>query len=302
MSNGFVKSPQISIEMKILVLGATGMLGCTLFRVLSNEPHFEVFGTVRSNECLRFFSKIQAPRIITGINAENTDSLLQAYQIARPQVVINCIGLIKQLADGNNPLRAIAINARLPHQLSELCKLTDSRLIHISTDCVFSGNKGDYSESDTPDAKDVYGRSKLLGEVDEPHTLTVRTSMIGHELVSNRSLLEWFLAQNNSVKGFNKAIFSGLPVLELSHVIKNLILNRQYLSGLYHVAGFPISKYELLQLIATTYNKAIDIIQDDSLVIDRSLNAARFNQATGYQPPKWPELIQRMHEFSLATL
>jgi len=287
--------------MKILVLGITGMLGSTLFRVLSNDNRFEVFGTVRSSECLRFFTKSYTPRIISGINAENTDSLLQAYQIARPQVVINCIGLIKQLADGNNPLRAIAINARLPHQLSELCKLTDSRLLHISTDCVFSGNKGNYSESDAPDAKDVYGRSKLLGEVDEPHTLTVRTSMIGHELVSNRSLLEWFLAQKDPVKGFNKAIFSGLPVLELSHVIKNLILNRQNLSGLYHVAGFPISKYELLQLIATTYNKSIDIIQDDSLVIDRSLNAARFNQATGYQPPKWPELIQQMHEFSLAT-
>lgn len=287
--------------MKMLILGVTGMLGSAVFRSLFRDSNLEVFGTVRQVDQVKYFSTVQAKNILTGINAESYHCLIKAFTQVRPDVVINCIGLIKHIADGNNPLRAIAINAQLPHQLSELCQLTNSRLVHISTDCVFSGSKGFYTENDVPDAKDVYGRSKLLGEVHEPHAITIRTSIIGHELSSNRSLLDWFLSQQNEVKGFNKAIFSGLPAIELSNVIKELILNHQDLFGLYHVAGNPINKYELLQLVAKTYNKQINIQQDESLVIDRSLDAARFNKLTGYQPPNWSELIERMHDFSLAV-
>ncbi len=291
----------MSKVMKVLIFGISGMLGSAVFRSLSNDKDLEVFGTIRQTEQIKHFSPWQAKNILTGINAENDDCLIKAFTQVRPDVVINCVGLIKHLSDGNNPLRAIAINAKLPHQLSELCKLTNSRLVHVSTDCVFSGTKGCYTENDLPDAKDVYGRSKLLGEVHEPHAITIRTSIIGHELSSNRSLLEWFLSQQNEVKGFNKAIFSGLTTVELSKVIKDVILTHQQLSGLYHVAGTPINKFELLQLVAKTYNKQIKIIQDESFVIDRSLDATRFNSVTGYNPPHWSELIACMHHFSLAV-
>jgi dTDP-4-dehydrorhamnose reductase len=288
--------------MKILVFGITGMLGSAVFRSLSNDKELEVFGTIRQSEQIKHFSAAQTKHILPGVNAENYECLINAFTQVRPDVVINCIGLIKHVSDGNNPLRAIAINAQLPHQLSQLCKLTNSRLVHISTDCVFSGTKGFYTENDLPDAKDVYGRSKLLGEVHEAHALTIRTSIIGHEISSNRSLLEWFLSQQSEVKGFNKAIFSGLTAVELSKVIKDVILIHQHLSGLYHVAATPINKFELLHLVAKTYNKQINIIQDESFVIDRSLDATLFNSVTGYKPPQWPALIQRMHQSSFECM
>lgn len=283
--------------MKVLIFGATGMLGSTLFRSLSNDNTLQVYGTVRSRESLQYFTDVQQKRIMADVVAENQTSLLKAYLKIQPDVVINCIGIIKQLPEAKDHLKAISINAQLPHQLSELCQLSQSRFLHISTDCVFSGKKGNYSEDDFADADDVYGRSKFLGEVSATHALTLRTSIIGHELASNRSLIGWFLAEKNEVKGFSKAIFSGLPSIELSNIIQDILLNHPKLSGLYHVAALPINKYELLQLVAQTYNKSINIIKDDSFIIDRSLNATRFNQATGYKAPPWAEFIKRMHHF-----
>jgi dTDP-4-dehydrorhamnose reductase len=170
-------------------------------------------------------------------------------------------------------------------------------LVHVSTDCVFSGAKGHYLETDFPDAYDLYGRSKLLGEVDYPHAITLRTSIIGHELSGNRSLIGWFLAQQGSVKGFARAVFSGLPTVELARVVRDCVLPRPALRGLYHVAAQPINKCDLLKLVAATYGKTIKIVPSEDLVIDRSLNADRFRVATGYVAPPWPDLIQRMFEF-----
>lgn len=283
--------------MKILVLGVTGMLGNTVFRHLSQHPDLTVVGTARNDNALKFFSEKLQPKIITGINVENHDSLIKAFASIRPDVVINCIGLIKQLASCNEPLVTIPINTMLPHRLAELCKATNARLIHISTDCVFSGNKGQYLESDLPDANDLYGRSKLLGEVDYPHAITLRTSLIGHELSGNHSLVDWFLSQSKAVKGYTNAIFSGLPAVELSRVIKEFVLPHPELSGLYHVASPAINKFDLLNLIATTYNKEIDITPDEAVKIDRSLNADRFKIATNYNPPNWPELVLNMSKF-----
>ena len=178
-----------------------------------------------------------------------------------------------------------------------MCRATGARLIHISTDCVFSGAKGGYREADFPDANDLYGRSKLLGEVDYPNAVTLRTSIIGHELSGHRSLLGWFLKQQGKVKGFRRAIFSGLPTVELSRLVRDVVLQNPRLTGLYHVAAQPIDKYELLQLVAEIYNKNIELVPDDQLVIDRSLNADRFYEATGYRASTWPELIQSMYEF-----
>jgi dTDP-4-dehydrorhamnose reductase len=283
--------------MRILVLGATGMLGNAMLRVLSEQTDWQVRGTIRSAGAKRFFPAGLAGQLLAGVDVEQPDSLLQAFIQVRPEVVINCIGLVKQLADAEDPLQAIPINALLPHRLARLCELVGARLIHPSTDCVFSGELGNYREADPPDARDLYGRSKLLGEVGYPHSVTLRTSIIGHELQSAHGLVGWFLAQSDSCRGFTRAIFSGLPTVELARVIRDVVIPRPELSGVYHVAAAPISKYELLQLVAEVYKKKIEIIPSEELVIDRSLNADRFRAATGYVAPAWPELIQLMHTY-----
>lgn len=283
--------------MKILVLGVSGMLGNAMFRTLSEGTEIKVFGTARSSSVQRYFAPEMASQIIAGVDVENQDSLARVFSEVKPQVVVNCIGLIKQLADANDPLQALPINAMLPHRLARLCELGGARLIHISTDCVFAGTKGNYRESDPADATDLYGRSKHLGEVTYPHTITLRTSIIGHELSSSHALLGWFLAQEGQVKGYTKAIFSGLPTVELARVVREVVLPMPELSGLYHVASAPIAKYDLLKMIADVYGKKIEIITDDALVIDRALNAERFRDATGYVAPPWQELVKRMFEF-----
>jgi dTDP-4-dehydrorhamnose reductase len=282
---------------KILVLGVSGMLGNAVMRTLSHNLDYQVWGSARSASVRTYFSHALADYVVDGIDVGNFDALSKLLAQMQPEVVINCVGLVKQLADSNDPLYALPINALLPHRLSHLCKLANARLVHISTDCVFSGRKGGYRESDEPDALDLYGRSKLLGEVYEPHTITLRTSIIGHELNSANGLIGWFLAQEGRVKGFTKAIFSGLPTCELARVIGDIVLQRADLHGLYHVAAQPISKYELLKLVNTEYGKQLVIDADDRLKIDRSLNAQKFCDATGYKAPKWPLLISQMREF-----
>jgi len=178
-----------------------------------------------------------------------------------------------------------------------LAQLVGARLVHISTDCVFTGRRGGYVESDEPDATDLYGRSKLLGEVDYPNAITLRTSIVGHELTGSRSLLGWFLSQDTAVKGYTRSIFSGLPTCELARVVRDFVLPNPQLHGVFHVAAEPISKYKLLTLVNETYGKGLLIEPDDQLKIDRSLNASRFREATGYVAPTWPQLVAQMHAF-----
>ena len=283
--------------MKVLILGAGGMLGNAVIRVMCENQHLEVFGTIRSNNVPKIFSTEIAKKIITGFDVTYRDSLVKLFADIKPDVVINCVGLVKQLAEVDDPLIALPINAILPHQLANLCRLTEARLVHISTDCVFSGTKGNYKETDTPDATDLYGKSKYIGELNDTHTITLRVSIIGHELQSAHGLIDWFLAQQGSCKGFNQAVFSGLPTTVLAAIIRDIVLPKPELSGVYHVAAKPISKYDLLSLVAKVYGKAINIIPDDQLIIDRSLNADRFKSATGYEAPSWEELIRTMHAY-----
>jgi len=283
--------------MRVMVLGVTGMLGNAMFRVLSESSDLAVYGTARSESSRRHFSGSLSSQIIVGVDVENHDSLVRVFSVVRPDVVVNCVGLVKQLAVAGDPLQAVPINTLLPHRLAALCQATGARLVHISTDCVFSGAKGNYLETDFPDADDLYGRSKLLGEVDYPHAISLRTSIIGHELTGNRSLVNWFLSQQGSVKGFTRAFFSGLPTVELATVVRDIVLPRKEMHGLYHVSAKPINKFDLLQLVAKIFEKNIEIIPSDNLVIDRTLNSDRFKNATGYVPPEWPALIQRMREF-----
>lgn len=282
---------------KVLVLGVSGMLGNAVIRMFDQAPAFEVRGSARSASALHYFEEALRPKIVTGVDVENVDQLARLFEATRPDVVVNCIGLIKQLADAKDPLAALPINSILPHRLARLASLVGARLIHVSTDCVFAGTRGNYVESDLPDAQDLYGRSKLLGEVDYANAVTLRTSIIGRELGSANGLVGWFLAQQGSVRGFTHAVFSGLPTVELARVMRDFVVPRTTMRGLYHVSAAPIAKYDLLKLVATQYGKPIEIRPDDALRINRSLDSTRFRVETGYEPPNWVELVRRMHEF-----
>ena len=286
---------------RVLILGATGMLGSTLFRSFSTDPQFETFGSLREASYLRHFKPEMQPALIPNTSLEGERGLLTAFSIARPDVVINCIGIIKQLPNANDHLESLAINSTLPHRLSAYCDAIGARLVHFSTDCVFSGKQGSYKEEDFPDAYDLYGRSKFLGEVGYKNSITLRTSIIGHELNRAKSLIDWFLSQTGEVKGFTKAIFSGLPTIEVARVVKDYVIPRRELSGLYHLSVDPISKHDLLTLVAKEYGKNIKIFPDENLVIDRSLNSDRFRTATGFQPRRWEHLVRQMHEEYLLT-
>ena len=283
--------------MRVLILGASGMLGHAMLRVLDETGQLEVYGTLRSDAAKRFFPPRLVGRLRSGVDAEHQDVLTRLFSELRPAVVVNCVGLVKQLDEANDPLRAIPVNAMLPHRLARLCELVGARLVHISTDCVFSGEKGDYRETDRVDATDLYGLSKYLGEVDYPHAITLRTSIIGPELNGAQGLIGWFLQQRETCQGFTRAVFSGLPTVVLAQMVRDVIIPRTELHGLYHVAASPITKFDLLQLVAEAYGKSIRIIPVDSPVIDRSLNAGRFRAATGYVAPQWPELIATMHSY-----
>ncbi|MCU7806361.1 MAG: SDR family oxidoreductase [Candidatus Thiodiazotropha sp. (ex Semelilucina semeliformis)] len=288
--------------MRILILGISGMLGNAVFRYFSNINHHDVVGTLRSHRDLAHFPMPWQDRIITGVDVLHQDGLINLLSETRPDVVINCVGLIKQLSSANDPLVALPINSLFPHRLSRLCQLSECRLIHISTDCVFSGRSGNYLETDLSDAEDLYGQSKHIGEVNnEANAITLRTSIIGHELHSNHALVDWFLNSSEQVNGFTKAIFSGLPTIELAHVIHDHVLPVSDLHGLFHVSTDPITKHDLLTLIASVYQKEIEIVPNKELVIDRSLNSDLFKSATGYQPPAWPDLIKTMHNDYLQT-
>jgi len=283
--------------MKVLVLGVSGMLGSTIFKKYSNDAEIITYGTARNRSALNYFDKNCHQRIICNVDIDNDSSLIELFEKLNPDVVINCIGLVKQVSGVNDPLQAIAINAIFPHRIAALCKMVKARMIHISTDCVYSGREGNYVECDFADANDLYGRSKFLGEVDYPHAITLRTSIIGHELQGNRSLIDWFLSQNTPIKGYQKAFFSGLPTVELARVIRDFVLPNPKLFGLFHISVDSISKFDLLKIVANEYKKEIEIIPDDSLQIDRSLNSSKFRLATGFSPKSWLQLVAEMHAF-----
>lgn len=284
-------------QQKILILGGTGMLGHLLLRYLSGFPEYSVMATARSIAGMKtHFPEAMLARFLPGsVDVNHFDSVIHAIASAQPDIVINCIGIIKQLPLAEDPLTAIAVNALLPHRIALICRTAGARLIHISTDCVFDGKKGMYTENDQSNAEDLYGRTKFLGEVAYPHCLTLRTSIIGHELKGGYGLIEWFLAQSQKVRGFRKAIYSGFPTIELAGIIRDYVLPNPELNGVYQVSSEPVSKYDLLRLVAHTYGREIEIAPYDDFVQDRSLDSTAFRKATGYHPPPWNELIEAMY-------
>jgi dTDP-4-dehydrorhamnose reductase len=277
--------------MKILILGSNGMIGRTMFHILAQRSDWQVIGSVRA----KAFDGTAPGPVVGGVDLTNHDHLERLFGQASPEVVINCAGLTKHLPEGNAPIPALAMNALLPHRLAQLCEIAKARIIHVSTDCVFSGDAGDYKEQDATDAADVYGKTKALGEVTTGNAVTLRTSTIGHEHGTRFGLLEWFLAQNQC-KGFRHAIFSGLPSVEFARVVRDIVIPNPSLRGLYHVGANPIDKLSLLQGIAHIYRKDISIAIDETFRINRSLNTDKFATATGYRAPDWPELIEVMYQ------
>ena len=281
---------------RILILGVTGMLGHTLFKEMNKNESFEVFGTTRSKSGLNgYFTQDELLKIRDNVDADNFETVIRAIASVQPTIIINCIGIIKQLPISRDPLTAITVNAQLPHRLSLVTRTAKARLIHISTDCVFDGKKGNYTEKDFSNAEDLYGKTKYLGEVHYPHCITLRTSIIGHELKTNYSLVDWFMSQENEINGFTKAIYSGFPTIEMVNIISNYVIPNKELSGLYHVSSDAISKYELLNIMKKIYQKDIKINAFDDFVLDRSMNSDRFKNATGYKSPSWEKLVEKMH-------
>lgn len=282
--------------MKVLILGGTGMLGHTAFRVLSASPGIEAFATVRAASARRHFPEALHARLIPGVDVLDADALAGVLATVRPDAVVNAVGLIKQLGSAKDPLAALPLNALFPHRLARLCALGGARLVHVSTDCVFRGDRGMYLESDAPDAEDLYGRSKLLGEVDAENAVTLRTSIIGRELGGRNGLVDWFLGEAGPVKGFTRAVFSGLTTDELSRVILRHVLPDASLRGVFHVSAAPIDKFALLGLLKAEWGRATEILPDAALALDRSLDSTRFRARTGWAPPDWPAMIRTMHQ------
>lgn len=282
---------------KILILGAGGMLGHVLFMKMSKCPGFDVYGTVRKiNKIKCVLNGDPSLKVIDGVDAYDMDTIKGSMKEIKPGVVINCIGIIKQLPESNDPVTAISINALLPHKLAALCLEQNTRLIHFSTDCVYDGKKGRYTEKDAFTAKDLYGITKYAGEVSGKKCLTIRTSVIGHELGTRFGLIEWFLSQQKRVKGYSKAIYSGFPTAETADVLIKYVIPNEGIEGLYHLSSEPISKYELLKLIAKKYNKSIEIVPSAEVDEDRSLDSSRFRNISGYIPPKWDRLVDLMYD------
>jgi len=281
--------------MKVLVLGATGMLGHKLVQNLSRS--FSTYGTIRSSpETFADHPAFKLATLIGGVDAYDMNCVKKVINSTKPDFVINSIGIVKQLTEALDPIKSITINSLFPHQLAGICQQKNIRLIHVSTDCVFSGNRGNYSENDPSDADDLYGKTKYLGEVACPACLTIRTSIIGRELNTAHGLIDWFLSQEGkTISGYQKAIFSGLTTIALSEIIGHIISDYPELNGVLQVASNPISKFDLLNLVKKIYCMNIIIERDIAVINDRSLNADKFRKKTNIKIPSWEYMIKEMY-------
>lgn len=279
--------------MRILILGGDGMLGHQLIKFLS--PRHNVKTTLRQNlKAYHQYDLFNQMNAYAGIDIRSLDRLVEVLADFKPEAVINAIGIVKQRPDAKESIPSLEINALLPHRLAVLCKAIGAKLIHFSTDCVFSGKKGKYQENDPSDTEDLYGKTKYLGEVHDSNCLTLRTSIIGRELSRRKSLLEWFLAQTDPVKGFTNAIYTGFTTMEMSRIIEMMLLEHPLASGVYHVSSDPINKYELLLLFRDKLGHDIEIVPDASFHCDRSLDSTKFRTEFNYTPPSWTTMIEEL--------
>lgn len=279
--------------MKILVLGADGMLGHQL--VSSLRGRHNVAGTVRQPvESFANMSDCLPNRVFPLVDIRDFSLIENVFSDFVPDAVVNAVGIVKQRREAKDAIDSIMVNALFPHRLAELCVRHGSRMVHLSTDCVFSGNQGCYADDALHDARDLYGRSKSMGEVEGPGVLTLRTSIIGLELARKTSLVEWFLAQSGEIRGFTRAIYSGFTTLEMARIVEMLLTRSEAASGIYNVSSDSIDKHTLLQLLNLRLGCPISIRSDDSFECDRSLDSTRFRSVFGYQPPSWSQMLDEL--------
>ena len=282
--------------MRLIILGGSGMLGHTLWERLSRRFP-DTYTTIRKGKGDYGNDRLYgSDRVIDHIDAMDFPILEGALRVIKPDLILNCIGITKRREEPQNSIPSITLNAVLPHQLAKASADLNAKLIHFSTDCVFDGKTGHYSDDATTDATDLYGRTKALGEVTGNNILTLRSSFIGKELHEGTELLEWFLSQKNIVRGFKKAIYTGLTTLELCRVIEKLLFDYPDASGLYNVSSEPINKFDLLRLIGEKMHRSVEIIPDESFHCDRSLDSERFRRDFGYTPPSWTKMVEELSQ------
>ena len=279
--------------MRVLVLGGAGMLGHQLLRQLQSRHDTRV--TLRQSlEAYSSCGMFHAGNAFSDVDVCAPGRVEQVLADFRPEVVVNAVGIVKQRPESQDAILSIEVNALLPHRLALDCRAIGARLVHLSTDCVFSGERGNYRESDRPDPVDLYDRSKLLGEVSVENAITLRTSMIGLGLNRKTNLVDWFLAQRGRVQGYRNAIFSGLTTAEIARVIAALIERHPGASGLYHLSAAPISKLDLLSKLRQRLALNLEIVPADEPRIDRSLDSTRFRAAFAYAPPSWDQMLDEL--------
>ncbi len=280
--------------MRILILGGGGMLGHKLVQALRGE--FDTWATLRgAPPAYEPYGIFDRAKVVAGVDVLNFDTVIDAFARVRPTAVINCVGIIKQLPTAHDPVLSLTVNSLLSHRLHRLSVASGARLIHFSTDCVFSGRKGGYTEDDPSDALDLYGRSKFLGETSGPGALTIRSSIIGRELSTASGLVEWFLSQRGRrVEGYTRAIYTGFTTGQMARIVRSILVEHPELQGTLQVSSEPINKYDLLVLLRQAYGMDVEIVPGDRVQIDRSLDSTRFRTLTGLVPPSWPTMIEQM--------
>lgn len=280
--------------MRILVLGGDGMLGHQVRQHARDDGH-EVAVTLRLPlQTYAAFGLFDAESSFDNVDARSFERLGEVFAAFRPQAVVNCIGIVKQRPSAHDMSLSLEVNALLPHRLATLCRIGGARLVHLSTDCVFDGRRGNYKDDDFADATDIYGRTKYLGEVGGENCLTLRSSIIGFELSRKTGLLEWVLAQSGTVKGFRKAVFSGFTTNEMARIILKMLRDHPEASGVYQVSSAPINKFDLVSGIARRLKPDLAVVPDDAVVIDRSLDSSRFRALFAYTPPSWPAMLDEL--------
>jgi len=282
-------------KQKILILGGGGTLGHKLWQLLpSRFP--ETFVSIRKNR--DFYARcglFTGPNVIDSLDLRDFNRLNAVLDEVKPSVIVNCAGVTLRSKEALDKNSAISINALLPHRLAEWCAKNGARLIHFSTVCVFDGKTGGYTEDSLPDARDLYGITKALGDVSAPFALTLRSSFIGREIFGGTELLEWFLAQKGKkIKGFTKALFTGLTTNKLAELVGDLIEKHPSLNGLYNVSSETLSKYEMLKLMKEAYKLDVEITPDDGFECRRDLKGDRFEKAAGFVCPPWRQLMAEM--------
>ncbi len=281
--------------MRILILGGTGILGHQLYKHMSS--HFpDTFATIRQSRTKYQLSNItDESKIIECVDVTEFHILTGIMNSVKPDVILNCTGFTKRRKDVNEVINSIKLNALFPHLLAEWGRNNSVRVINFSTDCVFDGMTGNYSDVSPTNAVDLYGKTKAIGEIRGENALTLRSSFIGTELENGTELLEWFLGQTGgTVRGFKNAIYSGLTTLELSRVIEKIIIHYPGANGIYNVSSDPISKYELLLLIRDKMHLNVEVLPDENVICDRSLNSSKFRQEFNYVPPRWELMIDEL--------